>query len=109
MTPKSQSIDKIYTLILVIISVGILFFIWPYISSMVMILVFAFLFTTVLLPGVDVLERKIKSERLNDKVKFSEHSIFHPEKQKKKQLRGQNNNFYKGIFRYFILLIVFHK
>lgn len=61
MIPKNQSIDKIYTLILVIISVGILFFIWPYISSMVMILVFAFLFTTVLLPGVDVLERKIKS------------------------------------------------
>ena len=61
MTPKNQSIDKIYTLVLIIISVWVLFFIWPYISSMVMILVFAFLFTTILLPAVDVLERKIKS------------------------------------------------
>ena len=61
MTPKNLSIDKFYTLTLNIISVGVLFYIWPYISSMVMILVFAFLFTTVLLPGVDVFERKIKS------------------------------------------------
>ena len=61
MTPKNQSIDRFYTLVLIIISVWVLFFIWPYISSVIMILVFAFFFTTILLSGVDALERKIKS------------------------------------------------
>ena len=65
MTPQNQSIDRFYTLVLIIISFWALFFIWPYISSMVIILVFAFLFTTILLPGVDALERKIKSRLLS--------------------------------------------
>ena len=65
MTPKNQSIDRFYTLTLITILVLSLFLIWPYISSMVMILLFAFLFTTILLPGVDALERKIKSRLLS--------------------------------------------
>jgi len=65
MIPKNQSIDRFYTLTLITILVLSLFLIWPYISSMVMILVFAFLFTTILLPGVDALERKIKSRLLS--------------------------------------------
>lgn len=52
---------KMYLLAIGILSVGFLWIIWPYISNVVLIIVFAFLFTTLLLKSVDGLERKINS------------------------------------------------
>ena len=52
-------------LFLGLISAGFLWKIWPYISNVVLILVFAFLFTTVLLSSVDALEKRIHSRGLS--------------------------------------------
>jgi predicted PurR-regulated permease PerM len=59
------SLTNIYRLLLTIIAVWFLSIIWPYISNVVLMLVFAFLFTTVLLSNVDALERKIGSRGLS--------------------------------------------
>ena len=59
------SLTNIYRLLLTIIAVWFLSIIWPYISNVVLMLVFAFLFTTVLLSSVDALERKIDSRGLS--------------------------------------------
>ena len=59
------SLTNIYRLLLTIIAVWFLSIIWPYISNVVLMLVFAFLFTTVLLSSVDALERKIGSRGLS--------------------------------------------
>ncbi len=56
---------KIYRLIVTIMVVGFIYVIWPYISNVITMLIFTFLFTTVLLPAVDFLERKIKSRGLS--------------------------------------------
>jgi predicted PurR-regulated permease PerM len=61
MTSKLQTVEKFYTLTIFILGVCVVYFAWPYISKMVVILVFAFLITTILLPAVDTLERKINS------------------------------------------------
>ncbi|MBT3617946.1 MAG: AI-2E family transporter [Candidatus Marinimicrobia bacterium] len=45
--------------------VGFLSLVWPYISNVVLILVFAFLFTTVLLKSVDSIERRINNRGLS--------------------------------------------
>ena len=58
------SLTNIYRLLLTIIAVWFLSIIWPYISNVVLMLVFAFLFTTVLLSSVDAMERKICSRGL---------------------------------------------
>lgn len=56
---------KLYLLVVGLLSAGFLWLIWPYISNVVLILVFAFLFTTLLLPTVDGLERRIRSRGLS--------------------------------------------
>jgi predicted PurR-regulated permease PerM len=58
-------IQLIYRLIVIVISFGFFIIIWPYISSVVTMLIFAFLFTTILLPLVDQLESKIKSRGIS--------------------------------------------
>lgn len=55
----------IYRVIIGLISLWFLSIIWPYISDVVLMLVFAFLFTTILLSSVDALERKIRSRGLS--------------------------------------------
>jgi len=59
------SLTNIYRLLLTIIAVWFLSIIWPFISNVVLMLVFAFLFTTVLLSSVDALERKIGNRALS--------------------------------------------
>jgi len=56
---------RIYRLIVGLLSAGFVWIIWPYISNVVLILVFAFLFTTLLLKSVDGLERRINSRGLS--------------------------------------------
>ena len=51
----------IYRLFVGLVAAGFVLFIWPFVSNVVLMLVFAFLFTTVLLSSVDGLERKIHS------------------------------------------------
>ena len=48
-----------------VIAFGFLTIIWPYISSVITMLIFAFLFSTILLPLVDRLESQIKSRALS--------------------------------------------
>ncbi len=55
----------IYRIIIAMIGVWFLSIVWPFISDVVLMLVFAFLFTTVLLSSVDALERKIGSRGLS--------------------------------------------
>ena len=62
---KTPTLEKFYGLTLGLICLGILFYIWNYISSTVTILIFSFLLTTILLPFVDGLERKIHSRILS--------------------------------------------
>ncbi|MCK5329906.1 MAG: AI-2E family transporter, partial [Candidatus Marinimicrobia bacterium] len=59
MAKQVDSWSQFYRLIVGLLLLGALYIIWPYISSVVIMLVFAFLFTTVLLPFVDLLERKL--------------------------------------------------
>ena len=63
-TPKNY-FQLIYRIIIGLIAIWFLSIIWPYISNVVLMLVFAFLFTTVLLSSVDALERKIGSRGLS--------------------------------------------
>lgn len=56
---------KFYRLILWIIGAGIVYFIWPYVSSVIVLLIFTFLITTILLPAVDRLNRTIRSRILS--------------------------------------------
>ncbi len=65
MNQNKDPLLQIYHLFLGLISIGFLYIIWPYIASVVVLVVFAFLLTTILLPGVDFLERKIKSRGLS--------------------------------------------
>lgn len=62
--PAKDPFQRFYRLILTLLGVGFLYIIWPYISKILMLLVFAFLFTTILLPIVDLLEGKMKSRAL---------------------------------------------
>ncbi|MFH1853323.1 MAG: AI-2E family transporter [Candidatus Neomarinimicrobiota bacterium] len=59
MAKQVDSWAQFYRLIVGLLLLGALYVIWPYISSVVIMLVFAFLLTTVLLPSVDLLERKL--------------------------------------------------
>ncbi len=68
MNPETEStllnlsyLNRIYRVIIGLLSAGFLWIVWPYISNVVLILVFAFLFTTLLLKSVDGLERRINS------------------------------------------------
>jgi len=59
MPKQTDSWSQFYRLAVGLLLLYGLTIIWPYISSVVIMLVFAFLFTTVLLPSVDLLERKL--------------------------------------------------
>ncbi|MBL7135559.1 MAG: AI-2E family transporter [Candidatus Marinimicrobia bacterium] len=65
MSKSTDPLQQIYRIIIGLIIIGFVYVIWPYIATVVVMLVFAFLFTTILLPGVDNLERKIKSRGLS--------------------------------------------
>ena len=65
MNLQKDYIQLIYRLLVGLLGIGFLYVIWPYISSVLLMLVFAFLFTTVLLPSVDALERKIRNRGLS--------------------------------------------
>ena len=62
---QSEVLNKFYFLTLSLILFGIINLVWPYISSTFTVLIFAFLITTILLPSVDALERKIRSRFLS--------------------------------------------
>ena len=65
LTQQTDYFQLIYRLFIGLILAGFLWIIWPYISNVVLILVFAFLFTTVLLSSVDALEKRIRSRGLS--------------------------------------------
>ena len=64
-TQQTDYFQLIYRLFIGLILAGFLWIIWPSISNVVLILVFAFLFTTVLLSSVDALEKRIRSRGLS--------------------------------------------
>ena len=59
-----DSVQKIYRLLLLIIIGGLAWNILPFLASIIGMLIFAFLFTTIFLQGVDRLERYTKSRGL---------------------------------------------
>lgn len=61
MNQDKNYIQLIYRLLVGLLAITFLVIIWPSISSVVTMLIFAFLFTTILLPSVDALERKIRN------------------------------------------------
>ena len=65
MEKQKNYFQLIYRIIIGLIALWFLSIIWPFISQVVLMLVFAFLFTTVLLSSVDALERKIGSRGLS--------------------------------------------
>ncbi len=65
MAQEQNYFQLIYRIIIGLIAIWFLSIIWPYISQVVLMLVFAFLFTTVLLSSVDALERKIHNRGLS--------------------------------------------
>ncbi len=65
MNQGKNYIQQMYRLLVGLLIIAFLVVIWPSISSVVTMLIFAFLFTTVLLPGVDALERKIGNRGLS--------------------------------------------
>ena len=64
-TQQTDYFQLIYRLFIGLILAGFLWIIWPSISNVILILVFAFLFTTVLLSSVDALEKRIRSRGLS--------------------------------------------
>ena len=58
-------IQQIYRIIMTLIAIWFLDLIWPFISDVILMLVFAFLFTTLLLSSVDTFERKIGNRGLS--------------------------------------------
>lgn len=61
---RKDPFQRFYRLILVLLGLGFLYLIWPYISSVVLLIVFAFLLSTILLPIVDWLEGRMKNRGL---------------------------------------------
>ena len=62
--PPKDPFQRFYRLLLTLLGLGFLYLIWPYISNVILLVVFAFLFTTVLLPIVDWLEGRMKNRGL---------------------------------------------
>ncbi|MFQ6674186.1 MAG: AI-2E family transporter, partial [Fidelibacterota bacterium] len=62
--PPKDPVQRFYRLILGLLGLGFLYVVWPFIANVVLLLVFAFLFTTILLPPVDWLEGRLKSRGL---------------------------------------------
>jgi len=65
MNQDKNYIQLIYRLFVGLLAIAFLVVIWPSISSVVTMLIFAFLFATILLPSVDALERKIGSRGIS--------------------------------------------
>ncbi len=65
MEKQKNYFQLIYRIIIGLIALWFLSIIWPFISQVVLMLVFAFLFNTVLLSSVDALERKIGNRGLS--------------------------------------------
>ena len=65
MDKEKNYIQLIYRLMIGLLAIVFLYVIWPYISSVLLMLIFAFLFTTILLSSVDALERKIRNRGLS--------------------------------------------
>ena len=65
MDQATNYIQLIYRVIISLIGIWFLSIIWPFISNVILMLIFAFLFTTVLLSSVDALERKIGNRGLS--------------------------------------------
>ena len=65
MDKEKNYIQLIYRLMIGLLARVFLYVIWPYISSVLLMLIFAFLFTTILLSSVDALERKIRNRGLS--------------------------------------------
>ena len=65
MDQTTNYIQLIYRVIISLIGIWFLSIIWPFISNVILMLIFAFLFTTVLLSSVDALERKIGNRGLS--------------------------------------------
>ena len=62
---QSNYIQQIYRIILFLIGLWFLNLVWPFISDVILMLIFAFLFTTLLLSSVDAFERKIGNRNLS--------------------------------------------
>ena len=62
---QTNYLQLIYRLAIGLITLWFFSIIWPYISDVILMLVFAFLFTTVLLSSVDALERQISHRGLS--------------------------------------------
>lgn len=60
-----QPLQKIYRLLLIIIISGLVWNILPFLASIIGMLIFSFLFTTIFLPSVDKMERFLKSRVLS--------------------------------------------
>ena len=52
--PQVNYIQQIYRIIIALIVIWFINLIWPFISDVILMLVFAFLFTTLLLSSVDL-------------------------------------------------------
>lgn len=65
MNQQKNYIQLIYRLLVGLLSIGFLYVIFPFISSVLLMLIFSFLFTTILLTSVDALERKIRNRGLS--------------------------------------------
>ncbi len=56
-----DSVQKLYRLLLLLVIGGLAWNILPFLASVIVMLIFAFLFTTIFLQSVDTLERRIHS------------------------------------------------
>lgn len=65
MITQQNYLQLIYRLFVGILAAGFLYVIWPYISSVLLMLIFAFIFSTILLSSVDALERKIHNRGIS--------------------------------------------
>jgi predicted PurR-regulated permease PerM len=71
-----QPLQKIYRLLLIIIISGLAWNILPFLASIIAMLIFSFLFTTIFLPSVDRLEKFLKSRILSVLLILSSSSLL---------------------------------
>lgn len=65
MNTTSNPLTVIMRIIFGLLFLGFIYIVWPYVSSVVVMLIFAFLFTTIMLKSTDYLERKIRNRGLS--------------------------------------------
>ena len=71
-----QPLQKIYRLLLIIIISGLACNILPFLASIIAMLIFSFLFTTIFLPSVDRFEKFLKSRILSVLLILSSSSLL---------------------------------